>query len=63
MHEEGYYDYNDMILDTIEMLEKKTGVRLDLQERYQYILVDEFQDTNDAQMRPLVLDRPSGKRR
>ena len=55
MHEEGYYDYNDMILDTIEMLEKKTGVRLDLQERYQYILVDEFQDTNDAQMRLLRL--------
>jgi len=55
MREEGYYDYNDMILDTIEMLGNQTGVRLDLQERYQYILVDEFQDTNDAQMRLLRL--------
>ena len=55
MHKEGYYDYNDMILDTIAMLENNLGVRLDIQERYQYILVDEFQDTNDAQMRLLRL--------
>lgn len=55
MHTDGYYDYNDMILDTIAMLESNLGVRLDLQERYQYILVDEFQDTNDAQMRLLRL--------
>ncbi|HEY4492595.1 MAG TPA: ATP-dependent helicase, partial [Acidobacteriota bacterium] len=55
MHTEGYYDYNDMILDTIAMLENNLGVRLDLQERYHYILVDEFQDTNDAQMRLLRL--------
>lgn len=55
MHKEGYYDYNDMILDAIAMLEQNIGVRLDLQERYQYILVDEFQDTNDAQMRILRL--------
>jgi len=55
MHEKGYYDYNDMILDTIAMLEHNTGIRLDLEERYLYVLVDEFQDTNDAQMRLLRL--------
>ncbi|MBI1838873.1 MAG: ATP-dependent helicase [Candidatus Colwellbacteria bacterium] len=55
MREEGYYDYNDMILDTIAMLERNVGVKLDLQEQYQYILVDEFQDTNNAQMRLLRL--------
>lgn len=55
MHEYGYYDYNDMILDTIGMLENSHGVRHELQERYQYILVDEFQDTNNAQMRLLNL--------
>lgn len=55
MREKGYYDYNDMILDTIAMLEKNVGVRLDLEEQYQYILVDEFQDTNDAQTRLLRL--------
>ncbi len=55
MHTAGYYDYNDMILDAISMLEHNIGIRLDLQERYQYVLVDEFQDTNDAQMRLLHL--------
>ena len=55
MHEEGYYDFNDMILDSICVLEHNVGVRLDLQERYLYVLVDEFQDTNDAQMRLLRL--------
>src|SRR3989344_3316193 len=55
MHEAGYYDFNDMILDAITMLENNIGARLDLQERYQYLLVDEFQDTNDAQMRLIRL--------
>lgn len=55
MRSEGYYDFNDMILDAIAMLENNTGIRLDLQERYQYLLVDEFQDTNDAQMRLIRL--------
>ena len=55
MREEEYYDYNDMILDAIAILKRNTGIRLDLEEQYQYILVDEFQDTNDAQMRLLRL--------
>ena len=55
MRERGYYDFNDMILDTITMLENNVGARLDLQDRYQYLLVDEFQDTNDAQMRLIHL--------
>ena len=50
----GYYDFDDMLLDVIEALE--TGaLKSELQERFQYILVDEFQDTNDAQMRLLRL--------
>ncbi|MDP1760267.1 MAG: ATP-dependent DNA helicase [Candidatus Woesebacteria bacterium] len=65
MHEEGYYDYNDMILDAISMLENNAGVRLDIQEHYQYVLVDEFQDTNDAQIRLLHLltDNPVNEKR
>jgi DNA helicase-2/ATP-dependent DNA helicase PcrA len=55
MREEGYYDYNDMILDAISALKNHPGVRSELQERYQYILVDEFQDTNNAQMQLLGL--------
>lgn len=45
------YDFDDMILRTIHAMEIFHDLRLNLQEQYQYILVDEFQDTNDAQMR------------
>lgn len=45
------YDYDDMILRVVHALEVFDELRFSLQEQYQYILVDEFQDTNDAQMR------------
>ncbi len=47
----GYFDFDDMILDVIEAALTHTALRSELQEMYQYMLVDEFQDTNDAQMR------------
>lgn len=43
------YDFNDMIVATIDALASKPELKLNLQERYQYILLDEFQDTNAAQ--------------
>ena len=55
MHTEGYYDFDDMILDCLHVLEKNPSLRYEIQEQYQYVLVDEFQDTNDAQMRLLRL--------
>ena len=55
MHAKGLYDFDDMILDTITAIEKNPRLKYELQEQYQYILVDEFQDTNDAQMRLLRL--------
>jgi len=56
----GYIDFNDMIIDVINVLKKKKGILAQLQEQYQYILVDEFQDTNDAQMSiiHLLVDNP-----
>ncbi|MBP7760435.1 ATP-dependent helicase [Candidatus Saccharibacteria bacterium] len=45
------YDYDDMILRVVHRLEVSPELRFDLQELYQYVMVDEFQDTNDAQMR------------
>lgn len=47
------YDYDDMILRVVHALEVSHNIRLNLQEKYQYIMVDEFQDTNGAQMRIL----------
>lgn len=43
------YDYNDMITRASLGLKKHNELRYNLQERYQYILLDEFQDTNPAQ--------------
>ena len=42
-----------MILDAINGIEENISLRYELQDRYEYILVDEFQDTNDAQMKLL----------
>ena len=53
MHARGYYDFDDMLLDVLSALRNNNTLHYELQERYQYVLVDEFQDTNDAQMRLL----------
>jgi len=49
--ERGFIDFDDMLMEAIGALERDGGLQADLQERYQYVLVDEFQDTNDAQLR------------
>ncbi|GLR17710.1 ATP-dependent helicase [Portibacter lacus] len=43
------FDYNDMILWVIQKFEEKPELLLEYQERFQYILVDEYQDTNGSQ--------------
>lgn len=55
MRREGYFDFDDMLLDVIAAAERSKRLRSELQEQYQYVLVDEFQDTNDAQLRLLRL--------
>lgn len=49
------YDFTDMILNVLNELEKNDNLKLDLQEQYQYLLVDEHQDTNDGQNRLIEL--------
>lgn len=53
MQKRELYDFDDMILRSVHAMEVFDDLRSNLQEQYQYILVDEFQDTNDAQMRLL----------
>jgi DNA helicase II / ATP-dependent DNA helicase PcrA len=43
------YDYSDMIMEVKRALSTNNNLLLMLQEQYQYILVDEHQDTNNAQ--------------
>ncbi len=43
------YDFDDMILRAIDGIKQSDELRFNLQERFQYILLDEFQDTNPSQ--------------
>ncbi len=49
------YDFDDMVLITLEALKEHEWLLESLQVRYQYILVDEFQDLNGAQNRLIDL--------
>lgn len=55
MREKGRYDFNDMILWVLEAFRNNPALLLSYQERHQFILVDEFQDTNGAQNELLKL--------
>ncbi|WP_295654814.1 ATP-dependent DNA helicase [uncultured Mucilaginibacter sp.] len=45
----GRYDYDDMILWVLRAFREDEEILRKYQERYQYILVDEFQDTSGSQ--------------
>ena len=49
LRENGLYDFDDMIQEAVRVLKTDTGFKLTLQERYQFIMLDEFQDTNPSQ--------------
>jgi len=48
-------DFDDMLMLTVEALERFPDVRSHWQHTFRYILVDEYQDTNHAQYRLLQL--------
>jgi len=43
-------DLNDLLMETYKLLKGNQSVRKKYQDQYSHILVDEFQDTNPAQM-------------
>lgn len=49
LQKEGKYDYEDMILFVVSAFQKDEELLSHYQEQFQYILVDEYQDTNSAQ--------------
>lgn len=55
LREEKKYDFNDMLLEVIRALESNKSLLLRIQEKYQYILIDEHQDTNAAQNKLIEL--------
>ncbi|MBQ7975203.1 MAG: UvrD-helicase domain-containing protein, partial [Clostridia bacterium] len=42
-------DFDDLIVKTIQLLSENKDIREKYQEKFQYIMVDEYQDTNNAQ--------------
>ncbi len=49
LHQAARYDYEDMLLWVIRLFRAENWLLRSYQERFQYILVDEYQDTNGAQ--------------
>ncbi len=52
---EGVVDFAELLLRSCELLERNQPLREHYRNRFQHILVDEFQDTNDLQYRWLKL--------
>ncbi|PIT97359.1 ATP-dependent DNA helicase PcrA [Candidatus Berkelbacteria bacterium CG10_big_fil_rev_8_21_14_0_10_41_12] len=48
-------DFDDLISKTVELFTKNPQILRAYQERFKYILVDEYQDTNEAQYRLIKL--------
>jgi len=46
----GRYDFDDMIIFALEAIKKERGLKDSLRDKYKFIMVDEFQDTNGAQL-------------
>jgi DNA helicase II / ATP-dependent DNA helicase PcrA len=60
----GRYDFSDMIHWVLDLFTEQQDVLADCAERYQYIMVDEYQDTNGSQNKLIQLladTEPDGK--
>jgi DNA helicase-2/ATP-dependent DNA helicase PcrA len=55
LREKKCSSFGTLITGAVALLERDSALRAALQKRYRYILVDEFQDTNIAQLRLLEL--------
>jgi ATP-dependent helicase/nuclease subunit A len=52
---DGYLDFDDQLYHARELLRRNISIRYDFQERYQTLLVDEFQDTDPIQLEIVLL--------
>jgi DNA helicase-2/ATP-dependent DNA helicase PcrA len=55
LSESNSLDFDDLICRTIDLLERDKDVREKYQHRFEYVLVDEYQDVNAAQYRLVAL--------
>ncbi len=47
--EAGALDFDDIILHTVRLLQQNESVRTYYQQKFRYVLIDEYQDTNNLQ--------------
>ncbi|NMB56744.1 ATP-dependent helicase [Candidatus Beckwithbacteria bacterium] len=52
---ENYFDFGDLITFTLKLFRARKSVLFKYQKQFKYILVDEFQDTNFAQLQLIKL--------
>src|SRR5207245_9280408 len=57
----GAVDFDDLLLVPLALFGKDSELLRKYQARYRYLLVDEYQDTNDAQ-HALLTQRSEGRR-
>lgn len=50
LHKANALDFDDLLIKTVKLLERSPDTREKYNDRYKYILVDEFQDTNTLQL-------------
>ncbi len=50
LRSQNLLDFDDIIMQTVRLLTECEDVRTNLQNRYRYVCVDEYQDTNYAQL-------------
>ena len=55
LNESNSLDFDDLIVRTIDLLERDKTVREKYQRKFEYVLVDEYQDVNAAQYRLVAL--------
>ncbi len=53
--ENNLVDFDDLLMLTYQILKQDNRLRKETSERYQYIMVDEYQDTNELQFKLLEL--------
>lgn len=46
----GRYDFDDMIMFAVQAIRKESALKKDCLDRFKYIMVDEYQDTNGSQL-------------
>ena len=55
LHQANAVDFDDIIMRTVALLRRSERARLNYQNKFRYVLIDEFQDTNRAQFELALL--------